>query len=56
MVFLKSKETKKVVSEISPDKLAFYNGELKKIVESGTFKVMIGPDSADLTSVLLTVH
>ena len=41
--------------QIGPEELPFYNREMKRIVEPGTFKIMVGPNSADLTSVPLEV-
>lgn len=40
-------ETKEVSFTITLDKLAFYNQEMKRVVEPGEFTVMIGASSAD---------
>lgn len=40
-------ETKEISFTITPDKLAFYNQETKRVVEPGEFTVMIGASSAD---------
>ncbi|HOW09712.1 MAG TPA: glycoside hydrolase family 3 N-terminal domain-containing protein [Bacteroidales bacterium] len=56
-VSLKPGETKKVTFEITPDKLAFHNINMKYIVESGDFEIMTGSSSSDgdLQKTLLTV-
>ncbi|MBS1794826.1 MAG: glycoside hydrolase family 3 C-terminal domain-containing protein [Acidobacteria bacterium] len=41
-------ETKSVVFKITPEKLSFYNREMKRTVEPGAFQVMVGGNSADL--------
>jgi beta-glucosidase len=38
-------ESKRVTFRITPDKLEFYNREMKRVVEPGKFSVMIGGDS-----------
>jgi len=50
-------ETKTVTLDISPDSLAFYNIEMKYVVEPGEFEIMIGNSSQDqdLQKVILTV-
>jgi beta-glucosidase len=44
--------------EITPDKLSFYNIDMKFVVEPGEFEVMVGNSSADkdLKKVVLTVN
>ncbi|PYY01194.1 MAG: beta-glucosidase [Acidobacteria bacterium] len=54
-VSIKAGETRTVTFQIGPEELPFYNREMKRIVEPGTFKIMVGPNSADLTSVPLEV-
>ncbi len=44
---LKAGETKKIDFVVTPDKLAFYNAEMKYVVEPGTFTVMVGSSSRD---------
>ena len=44
---LKVGESKVVNFKITPDKLAFYDIQMKKIVEPGEFIVMVGPSSDD---------
>jgi len=47
-ISLEPGETKKVTFKITPDKLSFYNREMKRVVEPGTFQVMVGGNSVDL--------
>lgn len=56
-IALKKGESKTVTFEVTPDKLAFYNADMKYGVEPGTFKIMVGPSSRDedLQCVALTV-
>lgn len=46
-VSLKNGERKTVSFQITPDKLAYYNADMKYGVEKGTFKIMIGSSSRD---------
>ena len=55
-VNLKPGETRTVSFSIGPEELQFYNRELKRVVEPGTFKIMVGPNSVDVTSVTLDVR
>jgi beta-glucosidase len=48
-------ETKTVTFTISPEKLQFYNREMKRVVERGKFQIMAGGNSVDLTSQTLEV-
>lgn len=43
-------ETKKVTFKITPEKLSFYNREMKSVVEPGSFTVMVGGNSVDLVT------
>ena len=52
---LNSKETKTISFNITPDKLAIYNQEMKKVVEPGRFKVYIGTNSQDVNEAQFTV-
>lgn len=56
-VFLRPGETKTVELEITPDSLAFYDINMKYVVEPGDFEIMIGNSSqdCDLQKVLLQV-
>ena len=56
-VELKPGETKTVALEITPESLAFYDVNLKYVVEPGEFAIMVGNSSrdADLQKTVLTV-
>ena len=56
-VFLKPGETKSVEIEISPESLAFYDINMKYVVEPGEFEIMVGNSSRanDLQKVVLRV-
>jgi beta-glucosidase len=54
-VTLQPGEKKTVVFELTPRDLSFYNVEMKRVVEPGTFTISSGPDSATLKSTTLTV-
>jgi beta-glucosidase len=49
-------ETKTVTLNIAPQSLAFWNIDMKFVVEPGEFDIMLGPSSAELSSVTLTVR
>jgi beta-glucosidase len=53
---VKPGETKNVTFTITPEKLMFYNYELKKVLESGDFKVMIGPNSSNVQTLDFSVN
>jgi beta-glucosidase len=55
-VKLNSGETKNVTFTITPEKLMFYNYELKKVLESGDFNIMVGPNSTNVQTVKFTVN
>jgi beta-glucosidase len=40
-------ETQTVSFQVTPDKLQFYNTEMKRVVEPGEFQVMVGTSSAE---------
>lgn len=44
-VHLKPGETKNVQFSITPDKLSFLNEDMNRVVEPGTFTIMVGPSS-----------
>ena len=46
-VTLAAGETKTVSFVVTPDKLQFYNMEMKRVVEPGEFQVMVGTSSAE---------
>lgn len=54
-VTLEPNETKRVTFKITPAKLAFYNREMKRVVEPGTFRIMVGGSSVSLIDQQLDV-
>lgn len=54
-ISLKAGESKSVSFDIDDDLLKFYNHDLDYVLEPGEFEIMIGPDSQNLQTVLLTV-
>lgn len=46
-IHLKAGETQTVTFTVTPDLLAFYDYQIHQVVESGTFELMIGPNSSD---------
>lgn len=44
-ISLKPGETREVSFTITPDKLAYYNREMKRVVEPGVFEIMVGGSS-----------
>jgi beta-glucosidase len=48
-------ETLNLSFDIKPSDLWFYNTEMKRVVEPGTFTIYAGPSSTDLKSTKLTV-
>jgi len=48
-------QTQTVEFVLSPAELSFLNQEMKRVVEPGTFDVMVGPSSVDLKTVKLEV-
>jgi beta-glucosidase len=55
-ISLQPGETKTVEFTITPDKLWFYDLNMKRVVEPGTFEIMVGPSSASHQSVTLEVQ
>ena len=55
-VTLQPGEMKTVTLPITPDRLAFWNIDMKYVVEPGEFQIMVGSNSADLKSTTLTVQ
>ena len=49
-------ETKDVSLEITPERLAFWNIDMKFVVEPGDFQIMVGPNSRDLQNTTLSVR
>ena len=54
-VTLRPGERRTVRFELTPDDLALWNMQMKKVVEPGTFTISTGPNSVDLKSAKLTV-
>ena len=52
---LQAGETQTVSFTLTPEKLAFWDINMKFVVEPGAFEVMVGPSSADLKQVTLIV-
>ncbi len=52
---LKPGESKTVELPLGFDELAFYNREMRRVVEPGTFKIMVGGNSQDLIETTLNV-
>jgi beta-glucosidase len=48
-------ETRKVKFNITPEKLQFYNREMKRVVEPGKFRIMVGGNSLDVMDKTLEV-
>jgi beta-glucosidase len=47
--------TRTVTFTVTPQKLSFYNREMKRVVEPGTFTIMVGGNSVDLIKQTLEV-
>lgn len=54
-IHLKAGESKTVRFRITPAELSLINEQMRRVVEPGTFTIMVGPNSQDLKSVTLTV-
>ncbi len=54
-ITLQPGETAEVVFTVTPEKLWFYNRDMKRVVEPGEFEVFTGPDSERLDKVVFTV-
>ena len=54
-VSLQPGETRRLHFPITPSDLWFYNTDMQRVVEPGTFTIFSGPDSVRLQSVTLTV-
>ena len=55
-VTLAAGESKRVTFRITPDKLEFYNREMKRVDEPGKFTVMIGGDSKTVLTQTFEVY
>jgi len=47
-IHLKAGESRKVKFKILPEHLSLLNNELKKVIEPGTFNIMIGSSSREI--------
>lgn len=54
-VTLQPGERRTIRFELTPDDLALWNPDMKRLVEPGTFTIYVGPNSADLKASKLTV-
>jgi beta-glucosidase len=54
-ITLKPGETRQVEIAVRPEAFALWNREMKRVVEPGTFTIMVGPNSRDLKETKLTV-
>lgn len=54
-ISLQPGETETVEFVVTPDKLWFYDLNMKRVVEPGTFEIMVGPSSVQHQSVMLEV-
>jgi beta-glucosidase len=54
-ISLEPGQTRSVTFTITPEKLAFYNRGMNRVVEPGTFQIMVGGSSVDLISQTLEV-
>lgn len=54
-ISLNAGETKTVTFKITPHKLSLINREMKRVVEPGTFQIMVGGSSVSLTNQTLEV-
>ena len=54
-VTLKPGESRTLSFDITPADLQFYDMDMKRVVEPGTFTIFAGPNSVDLKSATLTV-
>jgi beta-glucosidase len=48
-------KTQKVEFTLGPDELSFLNRDMHRVVEPGTFKIMVGGNSVDTIETTLTV-
>ena len=55
-ITLEPGETRTVTLSITPEKLQFYNVQMKRVVEPGEFEIMVGTSSVDYQTVVLTVR
>jgi beta-glucosidase len=54
-IALEPGETRTVEFSLGPDELSFLDRDMRRVVEPGTFKIMVGGNSVDLVETTLTV-
>jgi beta-glucosidase len=54
-VTLEPGESRSITFDIKPSDLWFFNADMKRVVEPGTFTIFAGPDSVSLKKATLTV-
>ncbi|RLE89968.1 MAG: hypothetical protein DRN04_15700, partial [Thermoprotei archaeon] len=47
-ITLKPREKRRVIFKLPTEQLAFYNREMKFVIEAGTYHVMVGSSSQDI--------
>jgi beta-glucosidase len=52
---LKPGETRTVRFQLGPKELEFFDRQMKRVVEPGKFRIMVGPNSVNLIETLLIV-
>jgi beta-glucosidase len=55
-ISLEPNETKQVTFKVTPSKLAFYDRQMKRVVEPGIFQIMVGGNSINLLKQPLEVR
>ncbi len=55
-VTLEPGQRRTVSFDLSPRDLSFWNVDMKRVVEPGTFTISAGPNSVDLKTTTLTVR
>jgi len=54
-ITLEPGETRTVDFSLGPEDLSFLNRDMRRVVEPGTFRIMVGGNSVDLTEIVLNV-
>jgi beta-glucosidase len=54
-VTLKPGETQTVTFQLGPEELSYYNRDMRRVVEPGSFTIMVGGNSVDLNNTKLNV-
>ncbi len=55
-ITLRPGETRRVTFDITPEKLWFYGVDMKRVIEPGTFRIMVGGSSATTEETVLEVN